>query len=291
MNHEYGDYGSAGRAFARVANVLRARMTDGSYPLNSMLPAQRDLAHELGVSRDTVQRVLKELAAEGWIVQRLGSGSRVVRTQEIRSPASSYRPDHTVTLGTLISRAFDQPEVVLDVFTLSCESLDAHIRLQAERIRIGVIAPERIALRILLPDASLDFPYWRTGAADHDQLLKERFVTIMRRHTASLRSVLADLKAMKLVPSVDFKVRQVMLVPAFKLYLVNGLEALQGPYKVFKRPIALDDGEEIEAIDVFGLGAGLTHHAKDADPYSTETVFVNEWQDWFDSAWEFLAVT
>ncbi|WP_330355378.1 winged helix-turn-helix domain-containing protein [Streptomyces chartreusis] len=289
MSDEYGDYGSSGREAARVADVLRARMTDAYYPLNSMLPTQRDLAREFGVSRDTVQRVLRELTVEGWIVQRQGSGSRVVRAQEIHSPTSSKRPDHTVTLGTLISRAFDQSEVALDVFTLSSESLDAHVRLQVERIRSGVIAPQHIALRVLMPDVSLDFPYWRTSTADHDQLLKDRFVAITNRHVASLHSVIGDLKSIEVVPFVDFEVRRVRLVPAFKLYLVNGEEALFGTYKVFKRPITLDDGEEVETTDVLGLGAGLTHYVKGADPYSRGTVFFDEWQAWFDSVWEFLA--
>jgi DNA-binding transcriptional MocR family regulator len=171
-------------------------MADGTYPLRSMLPGQRALADEFGVSRDTVQRVLRELGNEGWIESRQGRGSTVIRAQEVHSPTGSKRPDRTVTLGPLISRAFEQPDVTLDVFTLSSESLDPHIRLQAKRIRNHPISPQHIALRLLLPDESLDFPYWRTSDAAHDQLLKERFLAIMRRHTASLRNLLGELSTM-----------------------------------------------------------------------------------------------
>jgi DNA-binding GntR family transcriptional regulator len=90
VSDEYGDRGG-GREFARVADELRARMADGLYPLHSMLPPQRELAQEFGVSRDCVQRVLRELVAEGWIVQRPGRGTRVVRAQKIHSPTSSIR--------------------------------------------------------------------------------------------------------------------------------------------------------------------------------------------------------
>jgi DNA-binding transcriptional regulator YhcF (GntR family) len=263
-------------------------MADGRYPLNSFLPPQRELAEEFGVSRDTVQRVLRELKSEGWIESRQGSGSRVIRTQQVHSPTSGKQPDRMVTLGPLISEAFEHPEVTLDVFTLTSESLDAHIRIQTERIQAGLITPQRITLRMLLPSESLDFPYWRTEDGVHDDLLRERLLGIARRHTASLRTVLSDLKTMELVPSVEFEIRQVRLVPTFKLYLVNEVAALHGPYEAFKRKITLDDGREIEAVDVFGLGAKLTHHVKDDDPYSPGTVFVESHQSWFDSAWTFL---
>ncbi|MGW5471850.1 GntR family transcriptional regulator [Streptomyces chartreusis] len=289
MKDEYtGD--SGGREFERVAGVLRARMTEGRYPLDSVLPTQRQLAEEFHVSRDTVQRVLKELRSEGWIESRQGSGSRVIRIQQIHSPTSSKRPERRVTLGMLIGQAFERPEVTLDVSTLTSESLDAHLRLQTERIRAGEVnAPQRIAVRMLLPDEDLDYPYWRSEDGVHDQRLKERSLRITLRHTESLRTALSDLKTMKLVDEVVLDIRHVKLVPAFKLYLVNGMEALHGPYEVFKRTIMLDDEEEIEAVDVVGLGARLTHHVKDEDPESPGTVFVDSMQAWFCSVWKYLA--
>ncbi|CAM5545042.1 hypothetical protein AQI96_42090 [Streptomyces canus] len=253
-----------------------------------MLPKQRALAEEFRVSRDTVQRAFRELQSEGWIDTRRGQGSRVIRTQRIHSPSKGQGPDRTVTLLSLIAQAFEEPEVTLDVFTLTSESLEAHIRLQSEEIRAGNIAPQRIALRLLLPSESLEFPYWRTGDGVHDQLLRERFLDITRRHTRSLRRMLSDLRAMKLVPEVEFEIRRALLVPAFKLYLINNVEALHGTYQVFTRPIALDTGV-ITAIDVSSLGAQLTHYVKDGqDPFSQGTVVVESMQAWFNSAWEHL---
>ncbi|MFE9773871.1 winged helix-turn-helix domain-containing protein [Streptomyces sp. NPDC005931] len=57
---------------------MRGRTADGTYPLRSFLPSRRDLAEEFGVSRDTVQRAMREPAGEGWIESRQGGGSRVV---------------------------------------------------------------------------------------------------------------------------------------------------------------------------------------------------------------------
>ncbi|GGT39087.1 winged helix-turn-helix domain-containing protein [Streptomyces chromofuscus] len=282
-----GDGG--GREFQRLSDELRARMTDGTYPLRSFLPSQRHLADEFGVSRDTVQRALRELADEGWIESKQGSGSRVVKTQRIQSStARATRSRRGVTLEPLISEAFERPEVSLDVYTLTSETLDTHIRLQAERIRGGFIAPQHIALRMLLPSRTLPLPYPRVKDDTDDPLMRARLNAITEHHTASLRGVLADLATEGLVPDVDVRIRHAPLTPAFKLYLLNGTEALHGPYEVMQRQLELADGRKVVALDVLGLGATLTHHVKDADPDSPGSVFVASMQAWFDSVWDHL---
>lgn len=268
-------------------------MTDGTYPLRSFLPSQRDLAEELGVSRDTVQRALRELANEGWIESRQGSGSRVIKTQRIQSSAAkATRLRRDVTLAPFISEAFELPDVTLDVYTLTSESLDAHIRLQAERIRGGFISPQRITLRMLLPEPELELPYPRVkedGSPRLRERLRERLRSITESHTASLQGALKDLQTEGLVPSVDLRIRHTPLTPAFKLYLFNTVEALHGMYEVVERPIELEAGEVITALDVLGLGATLTHHVKDREPTSPGSVFVDSMQQWFDSVWNLLS--
>ncbi|MER5911820.1 GntR family transcriptional regulator [Streptomyces sp. NPDC001982] len=282
--------GGGGRKFQRVSDELRSRITDGTYPLRSFLPSERDLAEEFGVSRDTVQRALRELANEDWIESRQGSGSRVLKTQRIQSSTpKATRSSRGATLAPLISEAFERPEVALDVYTLTSESLDAHIRLQVERIRGGFIRPQRIALRMLLPSESLDLPYPRVDGDTGDDRPGKRLRAISRRHTESLESLLKELVTEELVPSVDLRIRHVPLVPTFKLYLLNGVEALHGMYEVIKRPMELDDGEVITALDVLGLGATLTHHVKDADLNSPGSVFVASMQSWYESVWNQLA--
>jgi DNA-binding transcriptional regulator YhcF (GntR family) len=279
-----------GREFQRVSDELRARMTDGTYLCGSFLPSQRDLAEEFEVSRDTVQRAMRELVSEGWIESRQGSGSRVIKTQRIQSstPRASRTP-RGMTLGPLISEAFEQPEVALDVYTLTSESLDAHIRLQAERIHGRVITPRRIALRMLLPDESLPLPYPRLSDDKDDPRPWQRMHAITRRHTDSLRGLLSDLGTEGLVDDINVQIRHVPLLPTFKLYLLNGVEVLHGMYEVIERQMPLDSGEVVTALDVLGLGATLTHHVKDSDPGSPGSTFVDSMRAWFDSVWDRLA--
>ncbi|WP_307164071.1 GntR family transcriptional regulator [Streptomyces rishiriensis] len=283
-----GDGG--GREFHRVADELRARMTNGTYPLRSFLPSQRDLAEEFGVSRDTVSRVMRELAHEGWIASRQGSGSRVVKKQRTEPATPKVtRQLRGATLGPLLSEAFEQPEVTLDVYTLTSESLDAHIRLQAERILQGSIAPRHIGLRMLLPSEELVLPYPRAKDDKDDDRLRIRLHEITNQRTESLSEVLGLVQSEVPSVDVDIQIRHAPLTPAFKLYLLNGVEALHGPYEVIERQIAVGAGEEVAAFDVLGLGATLTRHVKDEDAHSPGTVFVDSWQAWFDSVWNLLA--
>ncbi|MFG2724597.1 winged helix-turn-helix domain-containing protein [Streptomyces canus] len=281
---------------ATILATLRSRISGGDYRPGYNLPPQRALAEEFEVSRDTIQRVLEELKTEGWIESRRGSGSKVRATLPIHVTTQPKVPAGRIALGPFVARVFAQPVVELDVFTFTSESLDTQVRVQADAIRNGQIAaPERIELRMLLPSESIELPYPRArgakGAADDDvkeldRILQARTRELIRRHTSSLRDALRNLKTDKLVPDVDVTVREVPLVPTHKLYLRRGVEALIGPYKIVERRILMDDDTAIDAWDVLGLGSTLIRHVKDdGDPSATGSVFMQSWQDWFDSCW------
>lgn len=50
---------------------------DGTFPANSALPAERQLAERLGVTRSTLREALQRLAAEGWIEIQHGKTTRI----------------------------------------------------------------------------------------------------------------------------------------------------------------------------------------------------------------------
>ncbi|AOR33541.1 GntR family transcriptional regulator [Streptomyces fodineus] len=290
MTLEQRDDEAGGHECLRVTQELRARLADGFYPVDTYLPPQTTLAKEFGISRDTVQRALRALRGEGWIESRQGKGSRVVRNQRIQSatPRAS-RSRRQLTLGPLISEAFEQPEVTLDIYTLTSESLDTHIHLQAERIRAGIIAPRSIALRLILPSAIDALPHPR-GAHDgkSDERLRARLRGIAETHIASLDKVLGELHTEKLVPQMSYEFRHAPFAPTFKLYIVNRSEVLHGPYIPLVRPVMLDTGEQVEAVDVLGLGATLTHHVRDGCADSPGSTFVDGMTAWFEAMWELL---
>ncbi|MGP2436703.1 GntR family transcriptional regulator [Streptomyces sp. JW3] len=273
--------GDGGREFQRVLAALRESILDGTYGFGRVLPPQRELAERLGVSRDTVQRVLAELRDAGWIETRQGSGSRVIR--ESGQPPVPESSMAAADLGWFIDRAFAGRKVALDVYTLTTESLDAHVREQAERIVHGRSpAPAEITLRVLLPSEGLELPYPRSARDPGDPRMRDRLHRISDRHLGALRMTLAELAANSLVAKVSVVVRRVPLTPAFKVYLLNRTELLHSVYRVIPRRIMLNETEQVDALDVLGFGAQATHFAK--------SPFVDAHQQWFDSLWEHLSV-
>ncbi|MFI9823768.1 GntR family transcriptional regulator [Streptomyces sp. NPDC052013] len=284
----------------RVLTTLRERIDTHDYPVGGKLPTQRQLSTEFGVSRHTVQRALEKLIDDGLIESRQGSGSFVVGTVARAAspgPAVGPAPGKGMVQAWFIERAFRQREVELDVFTLTSESLDAHIRLQAERIRGDAMAPDRIRLRIMLPDEKMALPYPQNLADPSDARPQTRLHDISRQCMSQLKRALRDLRDDGVVPDVDIQVRRVPLAPTFKLYLSGGTEALYGPYEVVERVIRIgdtedtdDSQEQINALDVLGINAILTHQVRDQDPDSAPSVFVESQQRWFTSVWDRLAV-
>ena len=66
------------RLYRQIAGQLRALMAGGEFAPGSRLPAERDLAKQLGVSRPSVREAFIALEVEGWVEVRTGSGVYVL---------------------------------------------------------------------------------------------------------------------------------------------------------------------------------------------------------------------
>lgn len=66
-----------GPLYYQLIRSLKAAMASGRIPDGSRLPASRELAHDLGVSRTTVVAAYERLRAEGFLLGKVGSGSYV----------------------------------------------------------------------------------------------------------------------------------------------------------------------------------------------------------------------
>ncbi len=67
--------------YKQILATLRARVEDGSYPLETSLPTESELCEEFGASRYTVREALRRLVEQGMVARRQGSGSVVVASQ------------------------------------------------------------------------------------------------------------------------------------------------------------------------------------------------------------------
>ncbi len=66
-----------GTKHAQLTRALRAGITAGLYEQGERLPASRDFALQLGLSRNTVRTAFAQLQDEGLIQSRSGAGSVV----------------------------------------------------------------------------------------------------------------------------------------------------------------------------------------------------------------------
>ena len=79
------------RLYRQIAEQLRGLITGGEFGTGERLPAERDLARQLGVSRPSVREALIALEVEGWVEVRIGSGIYVQPPQQrsgARAPAN-----------------------------------------------------------------------------------------------------------------------------------------------------------------------------------------------------------
>ena len=84
------------RLYRQIAEQLRALIGSGEYQTGARLPAERDIAKELGVSRPSVREALIALEVEGWVEIRTGSGiyvlDRPAPGNSVPAPTTEWGP-------------------------------------------------------------------------------------------------------------------------------------------------------------------------------------------------------
>ena len=75
--------------YMAIADVLAARIEDGTYPPEGRLPAEPDLAAEFGAARESVRRAIRELRDRGLVETVSGKGTYVLPPEERSSPNGS----------------------------------------------------------------------------------------------------------------------------------------------------------------------------------------------------------
>jgi DNA-binding FadR family transcriptional regulator len=123
------------RLYRQIAEQLRSLMTSGEFNPGSRLPAERDLAKQLGVSRPSVREALIALEVEGWVEVRTGSGVYVLTRSAAQAnghatqvPATEWGP-----LELLRARRVIEGEIAALAAT---QAKRRHLQTIAEAIEI-----------------------------------------------------------------------------------------------------------------------------------------------------------
>jgi GntR family transcriptional regulator, transcriptional repressor for pyruvate dehydrogenase complex len=72
------------RLYRQIAEQVRQLIQSGEFAVGSRLPAERDLAVKMGVSRPSVREALIALEVEGLVEVRMGSGVVVIGRERLR---------------------------------------------------------------------------------------------------------------------------------------------------------------------------------------------------------------
>lgn len=76
------------RLYRQIADQLRQLIASGEFVVGARLPAERDLAKQLGVSRPSVREALIAMEVEGWVEVRTGSGVYVLERSSNDRPGA-----------------------------------------------------------------------------------------------------------------------------------------------------------------------------------------------------------
>jgi DNA-binding transcriptional regulator YhcF (GntR family) len=264
--------------FQQLAGVLRAAILTKKYGPGDQLPSGNDLARTYSVSRGTAQDALRVLKNEGLIVSVQGRGVYV-----------RERTARPVDLRTHIERAFEQPDVSIDFAGFSGETLHGAIQEPLDKIRAGRLTPESIAIRMLLPDPTVPWgiPCDADTLADSPDA-RDRMRGIMDRHTQAISDSVTELADLGLIKDARTEIKVHGSPLAFKVYIINGLEAFFGFYPVAKHTVRLK-GQQEDIYDLVGKDAVLFHHAADNGPDSIDFQYVEQARSWFESMWTTVA--
>jgi GntR family transcriptional regulator, negative regulator for fad regulon and positive regulator of fabA len=102
-----------------------AAFLDGTFPVDSSLPAERELALQLGVTRPTLREALQRLARDGWVEIRQGKPTRV---------RNYWQEGNLAVLAAISRRSQDMPtNFVPDLLSVRVLLAPAYTRLAIER--------------------------------------------------------------------------------------------------------------------------------------------------------------
>ncbi|HST26662.1 MAG TPA: PLP-dependent aminotransferase family protein [Gaiellaceae bacterium] len=174
------DLAGVGPQYTRLAGGLRALILDGRIPLGTRLPAERELARALDVSRTTTSAAYGLLRREGYLTSRRGAGSFAAFPAE---PVTAGLPwlgeadEGVIDLSVAAPSAL--PESILEAVRGAVEQLPRHLAGDGYRVlglpELREAVAERYRLRGL--ETTSDQVMITSGAQGAIALAAQVFVT------------------------------------------------------------------------------------------------------------------
>ena len=107
------DYRDSRPIYTQVIDSLRQQIRSGILMPGDRLPSVRELAAELSINPNTIQRSYRELESTGWIVSVPGKGSFVCRKQsDDPQQTQSLLQTFDQTARSLLALGFSSLELI-----------------------------------------------------------------------------------------------------------------------------------------------------------------------------------
>lgn len=181
----------------QLYQALRLRVLDGRLVSGTRLPASRDLAAALSISRNSVVRAYDQLYAEGFIEGRVGDGTYVAQLPQTALPARKLSTKVSTGLSTGLPTGLSTKMLDLPVITSSkvihsgaLERIEKHHLTRPaggppRAFRVGVPAFDLFPFEVW---AKLNAAFWRKpdlqqlcyGAPEGDERLRGLIAAYLR---------------------------------------------------------------------------------------------------------------
>jgi LacI family transcriptional regulator len=82
--------------YLEVYEDLVAKVSQGDFPLNEMLPSEKEIGKIYSVERTTVRKALELLVNDGFVQKFQGLGAKVVSTEKVQMASSNLKKSDTI---------------------------------------------------------------------------------------------------------------------------------------------------------------------------------------------------
>lgn len=113
-------------AYRALGAAIELLVLDGRIPIGARLPAERDLARLLGVSRTTIAAAYALLRERGFVHSRRGSGSRTTLPNVDATPSHSLLPSTDASVLDLACAAPSAPPGLAAAVTAATQAMPAY---------------------------------------------------------------------------------------------------------------------------------------------------------------------
>ncbi len=107
------DYRDARPIYTQIADNFRNQIRAGVLVEGDKLPSVRELASELAINPNTIQRAYRELEANGWIASVSGKGSFVCGAVEQTSPETEALWQELDAVAAKLMQAGVSPQAIV----------------------------------------------------------------------------------------------------------------------------------------------------------------------------------